>query len=125
MAVSGLGSYTVPVIVYAGAIVAMTVSAVLAGFSRPFVVIGALLFLVSDSLIAVARFKAGWIPAAYLIWPTYYLGQYGIAIGFLRERAGDVGVAATTPGPPLDHRLPRRVTGDRISLTFPRLLRAP
>src|SRR5438093_920409 len=26
---------------------------------------------------------------AYLIWPTYYLGQYGIAIGFLREKAGD------------------------------------
>jgi hypothetical protein len=26
---------------------------------------------------------------ALLIWPTYYLGQYGIAIGFLREKAGD------------------------------------
>jgi hypothetical protein len=23
-----------------------------------------------------------------LIWPTYYLGQYGIAIGFVREKAG-------------------------------------
>ena len=87
----GLGSYTVPVIVYAGAIVAMTVSAVLASFSRPFIVIGALLFLVSDSLIAVARFKAGWIATGYLIWPAYYLGQYGIAVGFLREQAGDIG----------------------------------
>jgi hypothetical protein len=33
------------------------------------------------------NYKTGWSPAAYLIWPTYYLGQYGIAIGFLRERA--------------------------------------
>jgi hypothetical protein len=24
--------------------------------------------------------------AALLIWPMYYLGQYGIAIGFLREK---------------------------------------
>jgi uncharacterized membrane protein YhhN len=85
----GLGSYTVPVMIYAGAITAMTVSAILAGFSRPYVLIGALLFMLSDSLIAAARFKAGWAPAAYLVWPTYYLGQYGISVGFLSERAAD------------------------------------
>jgi uncharacterized membrane protein YhhN len=75
--------------IYAGAITAMTASAILAGFSRPHVLIGALLFMISDSLIAAARFKAGWAPAAYLVWPTYYLGQYGISVGFLSERAGN------------------------------------
>jgi hypothetical protein len=25
----------------------------------------------------------------YLIWATYYLAQYGIAIGFLRDRLGE------------------------------------
>jgi hypothetical protein len=45
--------------------------------------------MISDSLIAAARFATGWSLAAWLIWPTYYLGQYGIVIGFLREAAGD------------------------------------
>jgi uncharacterized membrane protein YhhN len=85
----GFGRLTVPAMVYAGAITAMAASTILAGFSRPVVLIGAILFMISDSLIAAARFKTGWSLAAYLIWPTYYLGQYGIAIGFLREAMGD------------------------------------
>lgn len=85
----GFGRLAVPAMVYAGAITVMTVSTILAGFSRPFVIVGAILFMISDSLIAAARFTTGWPLAAYLIWPTYYLGQYGIAIGFLRETAGD------------------------------------
>jgi uncharacterized membrane protein YhhN len=85
----GLGQLTVPVMIYAGAITAMTLSAILAGFSRPFVWIGAMLFMISDSLIAAGRFRTGWSWAMWLIWPTYYLGQYGLAIGFLREATGD------------------------------------
>jgi uncharacterized membrane protein YhhN len=57
-------------------------------FSRPFVWIGALLFLISDSLLAAGRFKTSLPLAAVLIWPTYYLGQYGITMGFLHEKAG-------------------------------------
>ena len=86
---SHLGGYSVPVIAYAIAITAMTVSAILAGFSTPLVWMGAMLFVLSDSLIAAGRFRTAVPLAAYLIWPTYYLGQYGIAIGFLREKAGD------------------------------------
>jgi uncharacterized membrane protein YhhN len=84
-----LGGYAFPVIAYSAAITAMTVSAILARFSTPLVWIGAMLFVLSDSLIAAGRFRAVLPLAAYLIWPTYYLGQYGIAIGFLREKAGD------------------------------------
>jgi len=84
---TGLGRLLVPALAYAGAITAMTVSTILAGFSRPFVWIGALLFLISDSLIAAGRFRMAVPLAALLIWPTYYLAQYGIAIGFLREKA--------------------------------------
>lgn len=87
--VPGLGRHALPAAIYACAITAMTVSTILAGFARPFVWIGAILFMISDSLIVAAGFKRGWSLAAYLIWPTYYLGQYGIAIGFLRETAGD------------------------------------
>ena len=83
---TGLGRLRVPALAYAAAIVAMTVSTILAGFSRPYVAIGAALFLISDSLIAAGRFKLVVPLAAILIWPTYYLGQYAIAIGFLREK---------------------------------------
>ena len=86
---SGLGTQAVPVIVYSCAITVMTVATILAGFSQPFVWIGAVLFVISDSLIAAGRFKTAVPLAEYLIWPTYYLGQYGIAIGFLREKSGD------------------------------------
>jgi len=85
---TGLGRLAGPALAYAVAITAMVVSTILAGFSRPFIWIGALLFLISDSLIAAGRFMLTVPLIGLLIWPTYYLGQYGIAIGFLREKAG-------------------------------------
>ena len=91
---SGLGRLAGPALAYAAAITAMVVSTILAGFSRPFVWIGALLFLISDSLIATGRFMLTVPLIGLLIWPTYYLGQYGIAIGFLREKAGADRVAS-------------------------------
>ena len=83
---TGLGRLAGPALAYAVAITAMVLSTILAGFSRPFVWIGALLFLISDSLIATGRFMVTIPLIGLLIWPTYYLGQYGIAIGFLREK---------------------------------------
>ena len=84
-----LGGYALPVIAYGVAITAMTTAAILARFSTPLVWVGALLFMLSDSLIAAGRFRTALPLAAYLIWPTYYLGQYAIAIGFLREKVGE------------------------------------
>jgi uncharacterized membrane protein YhhN len=83
---SALGQLLIPALAYACAITAMVVAAILAGFPRPYIVIGALLFLISDSLIAAGRFRTSAPLAALLIWPTYYLGQYAIAVGFLREK---------------------------------------
>jgi uncharacterized membrane protein YhhN len=83
---AGLGAQVVPVMAYAVAITAMTMAAILAGFSRPYVCVGAMLFVLSDSLIAAGRFMMPLPMAAYLIWPTYYLGQYAITMGFLREK---------------------------------------
>jgi uncharacterized membrane protein YhhN len=85
---SGLSRFLVPALAYASALTAMTVSAILTRFSRPFVLSGAVLFLISDSLLA-AGFKVFLPLAAFLIWPTYYLGQYGITLGLLREKAAD------------------------------------
>jgi uncharacterized membrane protein YhhN len=79
-----LGNLIVPVAIYMCAITAMVLSAILARFPNPWVAVGAILFLVSDSLLAVNKFKT---PIPYrdvLVWSTYYAGQYGIAMGFLR-----------------------------------------
>ncbi len=84
-----LGEMAGPVMVYVCAITVMAVSTIFAGFSKPYVWIGAILFLLSDSMIAAGRFKTPVPMSKYLIWATYYIGQYCIAIGFLREKAGD------------------------------------
>ncbi|MGE0130637.1 MAG: lysoplasmalogenase [Blastocatellales bacterium] len=84
-----LGAVAGPVMVYVCAITVMVVAAVLAGFSKPWVYTGAILFLISDSIIAVSKFKSPLPGREYLVWATYYFGQYGIAIGFLLEKLGE------------------------------------
>jgi uncharacterized membrane protein YhhN len=81
-----LGALAGPVMIYVCVITAMAVSAILAGFSKPWVCSGVILFLISDSILAVNKFKSAIPLGGYLIWATYYLAQYGIAIGFLRGK---------------------------------------
>jgi len=83
-----LGQMAGPVMVYVCAITVMTVATIFAGFSKSTVWVGAALFMLSDSMIAAGRFKTPVPISEYLIWVTYYLGQYGIAVGFLREKLG-------------------------------------
>lgn len=77
-----------PVMLYICVITVMAVSAILAGFSKPWVYSGVILFLISDSILAVNKFKAPVPLGGYLVWTTYYLAQYGIATGFLQEKLG-------------------------------------
>jgi len=82
-----LGNLVVPVAIYMCAITAMVLSAILARFPNPWVAVGAILFLISDSLLAVNKFKTPIPYRDFLVWSTYYAGQYGIAIGFLGAKA--------------------------------------
>lgn len=84
-----LGKLAGPVMIYICAITIMAISTIFAGFAKPWVWIGAMLFLISDSMIAVGKFKTAVPFSGYLVWATYYLGQYGIAMGFLQEKLGD------------------------------------
>lgn len=75
-----------PVIAYAAAILAMMVAA--ATVPSPIVVIGAVLFVLSDSLLAAGRFllPAGsprQRPVGIAVWVLYYLAQAAITLGFL------------------------------------------
>ena len=86
-----LGKLTVPVMVYIGALTLMVESALLAQFKASqrshWVVWGALLFMLSDSMIGVNRFKMAVPLRDYLVWGTYYIGQCGITLGYLAEKA--------------------------------------
>jgi uncharacterized membrane protein YhhN len=83
---SGLGEMRLPALVYLSVITLMCITATLADFSHSSIVFGAMLFLLSDSLIAVNKFKMQIPYSNYAIWITYYLGQCLIALGFLREK---------------------------------------
>jgi uncharacterized membrane protein YhhN len=94
---SNLGSLTIPVAIYLCAITAMVVTAILARFSNPWVICGAILFVISDSLLAIDKFKTPVPFRDVLVWSTYYLGQYGIASGLLLVSAHKTPPAASAP----------------------------
>jgi uncharacterized membrane protein YhhN len=81
-----LGDMRIPVLAYICVITGMGVMSLLAGFRSWVVPAGALLFMLSDSLMAVGKFKHPISYGDYLIWCTYYVGQVCITIGFLRYR---------------------------------------
>lgn len=81
----GLGELALPVMIYVCAITLMVTAALWAHLSTRLAVIGAILFMVSDSILAVDRFRGAMALSGLLIWTTYYLGQYGITMGFLTD----------------------------------------
>ena len=81
-----LGKLAAPVLLYICAITLMVASAIAARFRQSWIVWGALLFLISDSLIGIHKFKTPVLLRDHLVWATYYLGQCGITLGFLREK---------------------------------------
>jgi uncharacterized membrane protein YhhN len=85
----GLGDLKIPVAAYLCALIGMGVTATLAAFRVRWIVIGAWLFILSDSMIAVGKFKSPIAYSNYLIWFTYYVAQLCIAVGFIREKQQD------------------------------------
>jgi len=84
-----LGDLTIPVIVYATVICSMLLCSfhiyrsVNANAGRLFIG-GALLFVLSDSLLAINKFNASFPYASFLIMLTYCAAQYFIARGFVK-----------------------------------------
>jgi len=71
----GLGDLRMPVVVYMTAILAMVWTATRAGYRGYWVVAGALLFLLSDSILGASRFRVEIPGHSWLTWVTYYAGQ--------------------------------------------------
>ena len=76
-----LGDMLIPVAAYLFIILGMGVAAVLGTANHKLVIMGALLFILSDSLIAINRFMTPVPLAGYLIMTTYYLAQFFITFG--------------------------------------------
>ena len=84
------GNYRLPVIIYTVLILTMLISAMnrygkVNGVSYMLVVIGALLFVASSSMIAVNQFLERFDFARILIMATYITAQYLIASGCLKQ----------------------------------------
>lgn len=78
---SGSGSLIAPVLAYLGAIGAMVASAIASG--NAWAISGAVLFFVSDALIAETRFVAHRKGAGAAIMITYHLAQAGLVLSLL------------------------------------------
>jgi len=81
--VPAVGGLAGPVVFYICAITSMVSAAILGRFASRWVAVGALLFLISDSLLAIHKFKTPVPMRDTLVGLTYYLGQCGIALGYL------------------------------------------
>jgi uncharacterized membrane protein YhhN len=88
----GLGSLAVPVLFYIAALTAMAAAAIGADARYPPSAWGALLFVLSDSLIGIGRFRSPVPLSDYLVWGTYYVAQCCLALGYLRGCADRPGV---------------------------------
>ena len=71
---------------YMGALTGMVATSVTLQLPGRWVVLGALLFLFSDTVLAVSKFKSPVPGRELLVWPTYYVGQLLIAVGYLRAK---------------------------------------
>ncbi|HVT92245.1 MAG TPA: lysoplasmalogenase [Bryobacteraceae bacterium] len=81
-----LGGLRGPVILYAAVISTMGVCAMLAKIPSPLAAVGALLFIASDSLIALGKFSSAIPAGGILIWVTYYAAQLSLARAFENAR---------------------------------------
>lgn len=80
------GGFLIPVYCYIAVITLMFVFAVFRRSPNYFVIYGALLFLISDSVLAVNMFITP-VPAQdYIVMITYFAAQFFILFGFLEEK---------------------------------------
>jgi uncharacterized membrane protein YhhN len=76
-----LGPMMFPVVLYSLVLCSMGISAMLADLGSPLAAFGALLFISSDAMLAVGKFRGTFPGHDQLIWITYYAAQCLILLG--------------------------------------------
>jgi uncharacterized membrane protein YhhN len=82
-----LGPLLIPVVVYAFVLATMAVSALVTELGNPLAAVGAMLFVASDAMLAIAKFSSPFGGSTPLIWITYYMAQLLIFLGVVRSTA--------------------------------------
>ena len=82
-----LGSMLIPVVVYSLVLSCMGISAMLADLGTPLAGFGVLLFIASDAMIAINKFRGPFLGSEQLIWITYYSAQFLILRGVERRHS--------------------------------------
>jgi uncharacterized membrane protein YhhN len=77
----------IPVVVYSIVLSCMGISAMLADLGTPLAGFGVLLFIASDAMIAISRFRDPFPGNEQLIWITYYSAQFLILRGVERRHS--------------------------------------
>ena len=80
-----LGPLLIPVGVYSLVLCSMGISAMLADMGTPLAAFGALVFISSDAMLAIAKFRGPFPGHNQLIWITYYAAQCLILLGVGRR----------------------------------------
>ncbi|WP_339720250.1 lysoplasmalogenase [uncultured Paraglaciecola sp.] len=80
-----LGELQIPVMAYLFAIGAMGLLAFQSSLPMRWAVLGAVLFIISDSFIAINKFICVFPLASYCIMASYYAAQYMLVTGFLNS----------------------------------------
>lgn len=80
-----LGSLLVPVLVYLVVITLMTVLAIVSDV-HPMAAVGAFIFMMSDALLALAKFVFDGQPSPHFTIPVYFIGLYLLGFGVLRNK---------------------------------------
>jgi uncharacterized membrane protein YhhN len=85
-----LGGMRIPVILYTIVLLAMLAAAIsryqkVNNFSYYLVLSGAILFVLSDSLLAINKFSHPFKGSSALIMSTYLAGQFLIVIGYIKQ----------------------------------------
>ena len=93
------GALQVHVSIYLAFLVAMAVTACRVEAAPRLLWLGAMLFLLADSLIGVNKFAAPFPNAVLVIVSLYFTGQTLIALGLLRHRAAIAAIAPATSAP--------------------------
>lgn len=81
-----VGSFLIPVYCYIAVITLMCIFAALRESSNRFVIYGALLFLLSDSVLAINMFITPLAGQDYIVMVIYFAAQFFILFGFLKDK---------------------------------------
>lgn len=78
-----LGDLMIPVFVYTAALVGMATAALFSKFPVKLVGLGAILFVISDSVLGARQFLTVPEFTGYIVWATYYLAELLMTLGVM------------------------------------------